>query len=586
MVWGCVRVPRIVLLQNALAGAVLLAFTACRRPDAQAGADTVLRNAFVYTVDSANPRAQAVAITAGRLVYVGSDSGVAPFVAPRTVVFDLGGRMVLPGFIDTHVHPVTGGVELGECNMNSAETLDDVIRIVSGCATRGEPNDWVRGGGFPLPAFRNGAPSRTLLDSLIPDRPAFLSSSDGHTGWANSKALAMAGITRATRDPVNGRIERDARGEPMGTLRESAQDLVRGHMPPYTDDVYFAGLTRGVAMAARFGITSLQEADAEEQVVRAYARADSLGRLPVRALVNLHVDLDRGPEQVQHLDSLRTRYMRGLVRPVGAKIFMDGVIEGQTAALLAPYTDRPGYQGELNASQDQMNALVHALDSAGFKVHVHAIGDRAIRTALNAFEKQHAIDGGAGPRHVIAHLQLVAPSDIPRFAALGVVASFQPLWAYYDSYMRDLTEPRLGPVRSAYQYPIASMVKSGAMVAGGSDWSVSSMNPLDAIQVAITHRALEDSTGAAWLPRERVDLATALRMYTLGGAVAGDDEANTGSLAVGKAADLVVLSDDVFALPPHRIATARVLLTVMGGTVTYRDSAMIAPTGGPRPGGS
>ncbi len=503
--------PRIVSVRYLALPSLALALSSCSRADERAqAADTVLRNAFVYTVDSTNPRAQAVAITAGRIVYVGSDSGVAPFVSSRTEVLDLAGRMVLPGFIDTHVHPVTGGIELGECNVNTAETLADVIRIVGACGARGGPNDWVRGGGFPLPAFPNGAPSRALLDSLVPGRPAFISSSDGHTGWANSKALEIAGITRATRDPVNGRIERDARGEPMGTLRETAQDLVRRHMPPYTDDTYFEGLARGVAMAARFGITSLQEADADEQVVRAYARADSLGQLPVRALVNLHVDLDQGPEQVQHLDSLRRRYTRGLVRAAGAKIFMDGVIEGQTAALLAPYTDRPGYLGELNASQEQMDALVHALDSAGFKVHVHAIGDRAIRTALNAFEKQHAIDGGAGPRHVIVHLQLFAPSDIPRFAALGVVASFQPLWAYYDSYMRDLTEPRLGPVRSTYQYPIASMVKSGAMVAGGSDWSVSSMNPLDAMQVAITHRALDDSTGEAWLPRS----ASTSRLYS------------------------------------------------------------------------
>lgn len=552
----------------------MLLLAGCGERAAGGGADIVLRNTFVYTVDSMNPRAQAVAIANGRIVYVGGDSGVARFVTPRTEVLDLAGRMVLPGFIDTHVHPVTGGIELGECNLNVAETLADVRRIVGECAARGEPNEWVRGGGFPLPAFANGAPSRQLLDSLVPDRPAFLSSSDGHTGWANSKALALAGVTRATRDPVNGRVERDANGEPMGTLRESAQELVRAHMPPYDDDTYLDGLERGVAMAVRFGITSLQEADANEEVVRAYARADSLGRLPVRALVNLHVDLDKGAEQLPYLDSLRRRYTRGLVRPVGAKIFMDGVIEGQTAALLEPYVDRPGYLGELNASQGRMDSLVHVLDSAGFKVHVHAIGDRAIRTALDAFAKQHAVDGGAGPRHVIVHLQLFSPPDIPRFAELGVVASFQPLWAYYDSYMRDLTEPRLGPVRSKYQYPIASMVRSGAIVAGGSDWSVSSMNPLEAMQVAVTHRALDDSTGAAWLPEERIDLATALRMYTVGGARAADDESNTGTLAVGKQADLVVLTEDLFALPPHRIASARVLLTMMGGRVTYRDSTL------------
>ncbi|MEP7348122.1 MAG: amidohydrolase family protein, partial [Gemmatimonadaceae bacterium] len=271
----------------------------------------------------------------------------------------------------------------------------------------------------------------------------------------------------------------------------------------------------------------------------------------------------------------RARYARGLVRPVAAKIFLDGVIEGQTAAFLQPYLDRPGYRGELNVPPDRMNALVHALDSAGFKVHVHAIGDRAIRVALDAFEKQHALDGGAGPRHIIAHLQLFDPADIPRFASLGVVADFQPLWAYRDSYIKELTEPRLGPKRSALQYPIASMVRSGAIVAAGSDWSVSSMNPLEGIQVAVTRLALDDSTGAPWLPDERVDLATILRAYTLGGAIASEQDSLTGSVAVGKAADLIVLSEDLFAMPTHRIARARVLLTLLGGREVFRDSTAI-----------
>ena len=551
-----------------------VAFFAACEGESNSAADLVLRNTLVYTVDSANPRAQAIAVKDGRIVYVGDDAGVATFVGGSTEVLDLAGRMVLPGFNDTHVHPVTGGMELGECNLNIAETLDDVRRIVSACATRGAPGEWVRGGGFPLPVFRGGAPTRQLLDSLVPDRPAFLSSADGHSGWANTRALAIATVTRDTKDPVNGRIEREPSGGPAGTLRETAQDLVRQHMPTRSDADYLAGLERGLAMAARFGITSLQEASASEAVVRAYAQADSLGRLTARALVNLHVDSDKGVEQVATLAALRARYTRGMVRPIGAKIFMDGVIEGQTAALLAPYTDRPGYLGELNVSQERMDALVHALDSAGFKVHVHAIGDRAIRTTLNAFEKQHALDGGAGPRHIMVHIQLFDPAEVPRFAALGVVASFQPLWAYRDSYKRDLTEPRLGPTRSSHQYPIASMVKTGALVAGGSDWSVSSMNPLDAIQMALTHRALDDSTGPVWLPDERIDLATALRMYTMGGAVASEEDSLTGSITVGKAADLIVLSDDLFALPVHRVSKARVLLTMLGGRAVFRDSTM------------
>ena len=535
----------------------------------------MLRNTFVYTVDSAHPRAQALAITDGRITFVGSDDSVSAFIGRNTEVLDLAGRMVLPGFHDTHVHPVTGGMELGECNLNPATSLDDVRRIVRACNTKGAAGEWVRGGGFQLPIFAGGNPTRQLLDSLVPDRPAFLSSADGHSAWVNSRAIALAGLTRATRDPANGRIERDPNGEPAGSLRESAMGLVSSKMPERTAADYLAGLERGLAMAAQFGITTLHEASAAEPVALAYAQADSLGRLTARSIVSLLVRTRADPDsEVARLSALRTRTTRGNVRPVAAKIFMDGVIEAQTGALLAPYVDRPGYRGELNLPPAKLNTLVQKLDSAGFKVHVHAIGDRAIRVALDGFELQRAKDNGSGPKHIVAHLQLFDPADIPRFATLGVVASFQPLWAYADTYITDLTEPRLGPERSRNMYPIARVAQSGAMVAAGSDWSVSSMNPLEAMQVAITRLGLTDSTGRPWLPDERVDLATMIRAYTLGGAIASDHDSLTGTLVVGKAADVIVLSDDLFALAPHRIAKARVLLTLLNGRAVFRDSIL------------
>jgi predicted amidohydrolase YtcJ len=328
-------------------------------------------------------------------------------------------------------------------------------------------------------------------------------------------------------------------------------------------------------MAARFGITTLHEASATDPIARAYARADSLGQLTARTIVSLHVNTDAPVDsEVRRLSALRARTTRGLVRPVAAKIFMDGVIEARTAALLAPYLDRPHYRADVNLPPAKFDTLVQKLDSAGFKVHVHAIGDRAIRVALDGFARQQARDGGRGPRHIIAHIQLFDPADVPRFAQLGVVADFQPLWAFADDYIKDLTIPKLGPERSRWLYPIASVVQSGAIVAAGSDWSVSSMNPLEAIQVGVTRRALTDSTGDAWLPEQRVDVATMLRMYTLGGAQASDADSVTGTLTAGKLADLIVVSDDLFSLPPYRIAKARVSLTMMGGRVVYRDSTL------------
>jgi hypothetical protein len=540
---------------------------ACSEPSA----DLVFTNGGVYTVDSAQPRAEAVAVRDGRIALVGSNYDVAPLIGLDTRVIDLTGRLLIPGFHDTHVHPVTGGVELSECNLNEAQSREEVVRIVSACAARDADAAWVLGGGFQLPIFPRGSPSRSLMDSLIPDRPAYLTSADGHSAWVNSRALELAAVDRSTPDPPEGRIERDREtGEPSGTLRETAMGLVGRHVPPYTVEAYHEGLLRGLALAAQFGITTFHEASANETILRAYAAADAAGELTARVIVSLRVDAAEGTEQVPRLAELRDQYRGEMLRPDAAKIFLDGVIEGQTAALLEPYTDRTDYQGELNFHPDTLTALVHTLDSAGFKVHVHAIGDRAIRVAFDAFEQQHERDGGAGPRHIMAHIQLFDPADIPRFAELGVVASFQPLWAYEDTYITDLTVPRLGPERSRWLYPIQSVMKTGAMVAAGSDWSVTSMNPLRAMEVAVTRQDPDVENGVSWLPEERVSLEQILEAYTMGGALASDHANLTGSIAVGKAADLVVLDRDIFEMPPDALSDAEVVSTFLNGREIFR----------------
>jgi len=530
----------------------------------------VFRGGTIYTVDATQPTPEAVAIRGGRIVYVGDASGLDPWIGSETQVVELEGRMLLPAFHDTHVHPVSGGIELGECDINAAETRSEVLSIVSACATTGAEGEWLQGGGYQLPIFPNGAPSKELLDSLVPDRPAFLSSADGHSAWVNSRALEISGVTAATADPPpDGVILKTASGDVQGTLREGAMGLVSRHIPERSDAGVLAGLMRGLEMAARFGIASLHEASADESFLRAYAEAERQGLLTARALVALRVDNERGVDQVPGLVALRDRYSGRLVRPVAAKIFLDGVIEGGTAALLEPYVDRPGWRGTLNMSADSLNAVVAALDDAGFKVHIHAIGDWAIRASFDAFEMQKARDGGIGPRHIMAHIQLFDPVDVGRFAMLGVVASFQPVWLYEDSYITDLTVPRLGPERSEWLYPLASVVESGAIVAAGSDWSVSSMDPLRAIEVALTRRSPEVEEGQVWLPEQRVDIETMLRAYTLAGAQAADLESETGSITVGKSADLIVVDRNLLAIAPQRISEARVDLTLFEGRVVY-----------------
>lgn len=564
---GPLGAPGVGLGRCALAGAVLLGCAG----ESPRPADMVFRGGVVYTGVDGAPPAEALAVRGGRIAYVGPEAGLESWTGQETEVVDLGEGMLLPGFHDTHVHPVSGGIELGECDLNPAGSVEDVVRIVQQCASRPSPGEWIRGGGFQLPIFPGGSPSRALLDSLIPDRPAYLSSADGHSAWVNSRALEMAGVDAGTPDPPpDGIIVRDAQGRPQGTLRESAMDLVARHIPARSDAAVLEGLERGLDMAARYGITTLHEASAGESTLRAYAAAEAAGTLTARVIVALRVDPGRGVEQVPELALLRDRYGGDLVRPVAAKIFLDGVIEGGTAALLDPYVDRPSWRGELNFDPDTLTALVGALDEAGFKVHIHAIGDRAIRTAFDAFEARHGVDGGAGPRHILAHIQLFDPVDIPRFAQLGVVASFQPLWFYADTYITDLTEPRVGPERSRWLYPARSVAETGALLAAGSDWSVTSMNPLRAIEVAVTRRDPDLDTGPSWIPDQRLDIETVLRAYTLGGALAGDLERETGTLEVGKSADLVVLDRDLTRIAPEQVSDTGILLTIFRGQVVYR----------------
>lgn len=547
---------------------------------ADQAADLVLKGGAVYTVDAARSWAQAVAVRAGRIVYVGSDAGAARFVGPGTQVVALGGRMLIPGFQDAHVHPVSGGIELTQCNLNDLETRQAVLDKIKECAKdRSKP--WLVGGGWLLPLFPGGAPTREALDALVPDRPAYLSASDGHTAWVNSKALDLAKVTARTPDPPNGRIERDAKtGEPSGTLRESAADLVEQLLPEPTAAESAEGLRRALAYFNRLGITAVQEASAgtgaegggARATLSTYRDAERRGELTVRVVAALGTDTARGPEQVEEMVVLRREFASARVKPTAAKIFADGVVEPRTAAMLEPYTDRPGERGEPNFPPDKLNALVARLVKEGFSVHIHAIGDRAVRISLDALEAAGARSGAGGPRHQIAHLEFVHPQDAPRFRTLGVIANFQPLWAYADSYITEMTLNGVSAAAARYIYPIASVVRSGGPLAFGSDWSVSSANPLEGIQTAVTRQGL-DGKPEPFLPEEAIDLATGLAAYTIGSAHANGLEAETGSIEVGKAADLAVLSDNVFALPPARIATARVLLTLLEGKPVYRDPA-------------
>lgn len=554
------------------AGASCLALFACgERRESPPAADLVFLGGHIVTMaDDAGP-VGAVAVSGGKIVFAGPEAEARKQIGERTEVVDLAGGMLLPGFQDAHVHPLSGGVELGDCDLNPAKSRDEVLAKLGECAAADPDAPWLRGGGFQLPMFPGGNPRADLLDAIEAGRPAFVTSADGHSAWVNSAALRLAGISAATPDPEAGRIERDpATGEPSGTLRETAMELVSVHLPARTAEELETGLRRGLEMAAHFGITAFQEASADREMVAAYGALARRGELTARASISLWVDPKKGPEQIPELAALRREFETERLRVGTVKLFLDGVIEGKTAALLAPYVGSRDFAGELNFAPDALAGLVTALDAEGFQIHMHAIGDRAIRVGLDALEAARDGNGLRDSRHHLAHVQLFDPLDIPRFRELDVTANFQPLWAYADTYITELTEPVLGPERSRWLYPIGSVVASGADIAFGSDWSVSSMNPLLGIEVGVTRRDPESGPGPAWIPEERVDLATMLRGYTLGSARLNFLDHETGTLEVGKSADLVVLERDLFAIPVHEIGETAVVMTVLGGEIVYR----------------
>ncbi len=538
---------------------------------APAPADLVFINGAVYTVDGARSWAEAVAVSGGRIVFVGTGAAAKPWIGPATKVVDLRGKMLLPAFHDSHVHPISGGMEALECDLHGLATAEEVLQAVGAYAAAHPEAKWIRGGGWDLTLFPEGNPSKALLDKVVPNQPVLLDASDGHSAWANSRALAIGGITKATPDPPLGRIERDSKtGEPSGALREDAVGLVSKHLPKHTAADYAAGLKRALQIANGFGLTSLQEASASEEELEAYADADAAGSLTARVNASIYVDTEKGVAELPRLRALRSKYRGKRLRADGVKIFADGVLETRTAAVLEPYIGFGDDRGKANLKPADLQALAAALDKEGFQIHIHAIGDRGIRDSLDALEAAQKANGRRDARHHVAHLELIEPPDIPRFRRLGVVANFQPFWANGDKYITELTEPELGPERSRWLYPIASVVAAGGVTAFGSDWSVSSMNPLDGIEVAVTHREPFKGPGPAWLPQEQIALPEAIAGYTVGGAYLDFSEKETGSIEVGKAADLIVLDRNLFEIPASQIHEAKVLSTLLEGKEVYR----------------
>ncbi|MFC0598199.1 amidohydrolase [Streptomyces palmae] len=539
-------------------------------------ADLVFTQGPVFTADPARTRATSLAVTGDRITAVGHDE-VRDLVGPGTEVVDLTGKLLLPGFQDAHVHAVYGGTELAECDLTDALGAGVYLARIRAYADAHPERPWITGGGWSMESFPGGLPTRQMLDSVVPDRPVLLSNRDHHGAWANTRALEMAGLTAGTPDPADGRIEREPDGTPSGMLQEGATALVSRLVPASTPADRLAGLLRAQRLLHSYGITAWQDAllgtfGGRPDPSDAYLTAARDGSLTARVSGALWWDRERGAEQIDELVALREESRHGRFRAGAVKIMQDGIAENFTAAMTAPYLDACGH-ATANTGLSFVDPLalrehVTRLDALDFQVHFHALGDRAVREALDAVEAARRANGMRGNRHHLAHLQVVHPDDITRFARLGAIANIQPLWAAHEPQMDELTIPFLGPERAAWQYPFGDLLRAGATLAAGSDWPVSSPNPVEGIHVAVNRQEPGATDGRVFLPEQRLDTAAAIAAYTAGSAhVNGLDE--TGTLRPGHLADLIVLDRDILTAPPEEIAEARVERTYVGGELVH-----------------
>jgi len=543
-------------------------------------ADVVIRDAAVYTLNPEQPWAEAIAIRDGRIVLVGSLEDVDAMVGTKTMVISHAGGMVLPGFQDAHLHPYTSGIDQFDCSMDLQPMVPETyVAKARECYETMSDREWITGGGWNLTAFGpNPIPNKSLLDAVIPDKPAVFTSSDGHTAWVNSAALKAAGITAETPDPENGRIDRDpVSGEPVGSLQESAMYLVSSLVPPPPEKQRNDGLRYALDYLHSLGITAMQEAsispDPEDplQALATYRAFADRDELDMHTVLSLRWDNRKGLDQIPGFIAAREKYDGGLIRASTVKIFLDGVVEPSTAALLEDYADQPGFKGELQVSQEVLNEAVAQLEAEDFQVHIHVIGDGAVRAALDAFAYARYRNGKSMSRHHLAHAQFIHPDDLSRFAELDVTATFSALWAGgEDEFLSVLTLPRVGAERYRWTYPLQSLIAAGGRVAFGSDWNVSSPDPLQAIETAVTRGNVSDPAIPVFMPQERISLEDALKAATLNSAYVNRLDRRAGSIEVNKLADLVILDRNLFEIEPAEISDAKVLKTLFGGKIVYQ----------------
>jgi predicted amidohydrolase YtcJ len=538
--------------------------------------DLIVLNGRVLAADGQDTVSEAVAVQGNKILKVGTTREVQRLRRPQTVVVDAKGGTILPGFNDSHVHFLSGGLALTQVNLLEARSVADIEQAIRGWAASHPDREWVTGRGWYYDSFTPGLPTRQLLDALVPDRPAYLISYDGHTGWANSAALKLAGITRRTTSPRHGTIVRDPRtGEPTGVLKEAAMGLVSPLLPASTRAEKLAALRAATTEAHRRGVTSVQNAGGGPDDLDLYEELRRTKELQIRVYAALSAQPDISGEELAALANLRAKYSDDPLFKAGAiKLMADGVIESHTAAMLEPYSNRPNVRGESRMNADALLRLVTALDKDDWQLMIHAIGDRGVRMALDAIEGAAAANPvpARGRRHRIEHIETIDPIDVPRFGRLGVIASMQPYHGLPDPAQMAVWSGNIGPERASRGWLYGSIARTGGLVAFGSDWPVVAMDPLLGLHIAVNRTTPEGEPEGGWLPAERLALRQAIDAYTRNGAWASFDEHRKGTLERDMLADIVILSTDILARPAADLAGTEVAVTIFDGKVVYQRS--------------
>jgi predicted amidohydrolase YtcJ len=538
-------------------------------------------HARIYTVNEKQPWAEALAIRGDRIVAVGSDKEIEAYRGSSTQVIDAAGRLVLPGFEDCHIHFMDGSLGLTEVDLNDASSVAEIQKRVKAYAAAHPDEPWITGMGWTYPTFGAVAlPNKKILDDVVPDRPVYLVAFDGHSSWANSKALAIAGITKQTPDPPNGKIVRDPNGEATGALKESAGELVGGKMPKPTRELRLSALRMGIHQANKFGLTRVQSAGQDFEYLDLYDELRHKGELTLRFYVAYFLDPpELRPEDLENIESARKTYHDEWISGGVVKMMLDGVVEAHTAAMLTPYSDDPSQIGNMFWEPGKYRSAVLELDERGLQIFTHAIGDKAVRTALDAYEEAARVNGHHDARPRVEHIETITAADIPRFGKLGVIASVQPLHLYPDEDTLDIWARNVGPERAQRAWSFHSIEASGGRLAFGSDWPVVTMNPWKGLQTGITRKTDDGKPEGGFVASEAVSLEDGIKAYTLGAAFAGRREKEEGSLEPGKLADLIIVDQDLFKIPASDIGKTQVLLTMVGGKAVYESDEWRAKNG-------